>query len=167
MKFYVLHISPKERKCEALIKKINDPKVFEFVDISDLIPSEIEIEYLNPNLPLLEDGDPNEGLSKPSRFYFTRPIRITKRPYQDKYEIVGKYAVEYAIGKKRNIKNLFGIKLDFNSIAITSKDIPSKIVEKTPEYEDWQIELQCVNLTGNLNVLDKLKVRKFGKKDFT
>ncbi len=160
MEFYVLSID--EKSYSALKRKSNgNVEVFEFDDITDLIPDKIKVSPLKVKLPVLEDGDPNEGITKPSRFYFSNPIRVSKRPYHNRDRILGKYAVEYAIGKKENIKELFDVDLDFNTVAIFLKE--SILL---PEYEDWRINLQCMNMEGDLNLLEEREIKKFSGKDF-
>ncbi|MCD6478225.1 MAG: hypothetical protein J7K87_04445 [Candidatus Aenigmarchaeota archaeon] len=163
MNLYVLEIDNQKSKKYKALGKIDHSsmEIFSFIDITDHInEGKITLSYPNVKLPILEDGNPNEGITEPSRFYFSNPIRVSKRPHHDRNRILGKYAIEYATGKKRNIKKLFGVDLEFNSIAILPKESLMN-----PEYEDWRINLRCANLTGDLKILKERGVRKFSKND--
>jgi len=150
-KFYVLH------KTDGKHRGLSKKNTYEFVDITDLFSSgDLEIKLLNTKFPMIDGGDPNEGLDKNSRYYIT-PKRILRRPYQNKDMIIAREMLHYATEKKKNIKNLFETDLNYNAVGIFSEGLPSRSVDckDEGEYVDWMLALKCVNLVGNLEKLEE------------
>ena len=160
--FYVFQVGKDKQR---ILK--NGENNYEFIDVTDIFDSGyLEIDFLDTNFKKVGNGDPNEGLSKNSRFYETPPKRVLRRPHHDKDKLVGKWMVEYATGKKENIKNIFGEDLDYNSVGIFSDNIPTDVVIAAPTFEDWMLALRCFNLIGKLEKLDEIGVKAYSLKDF-